>query len=148
VSERERTLARFIDAQSGGVYEKALEEIKAGRKRSHWMWFIFPQLEGLGFSHTSRFYGLQGLPEARNYLDDQTLGHRLRELCGALLELPTNDPHRVFGSPDDLKLLSSMTMFELAAGGKDTFFGNVLEKFYGGQRCLKTRQMFLGDCPG
>jgi uncharacterized protein (DUF1810 family) len=131
-------LSRFIDAQSGGVYEEALAEIKAGRKESHWMWFIFPQLEGLGFSGTAHYYGIQGLDEAKEYLADETLGSRLREISTALLSLPTNDPRGIFGSPDYLKLSSSMTLFAMAAPDEKVF-ADVLNKYYGGDRCAKTK---------
>jgi uncharacterized protein (DUF1810 family) len=140
MSEQKRPLSRFIEAQSNGVYEEALAEIKAGRKRSHWMWFIFPQLEGLGFSGTAQYYGIQGLDEAKEYLANATLGSRLREICATLLALPTNDPHKIFGSPDDLKLRSSMTLFALAAPGEKVF-SEVIEKFYGGKLCAKTERM-------
>jgi uncharacterized protein (DUF1810 family) len=143
MSEQRRPLSRFIDAQSGGVYEEALAEIKAGRKRGHWMWFIFPQLEGLGFSETAQYYGIQGLPEAREYLADATLGLRLRETSAALAKLDASDPHKVFGSPDDLKLRSSMTLFALAAPAEKVF-AEVLDKFYGGGRCAKTERMAQG----
>ncbi|MDR0906984.1 MAG: DUF1810 domain-containing protein [Oscillospiraceae bacterium] len=132
-----KSLSRFIDAQAGGVYERALAEVRAGVKRSHWMWFIFPQLEELGRSETAKFYGVQGLREARAYLADDVLGSRLREICAALLELGTCDPHEVFGSPDDLKLRSSMTLFALAAPD-EPLFPVVLEKFYDGARCSRT----------
>jgi uncharacterized protein (DUF1810 family) len=140
MNEQKRTLTRFIDAQGGGIYEQALAEIKAGRKASHWMWFIFPQLEGLGYSRTAQFYGIQGLDEAKKYLMDETLGSRLREICAALLALTTGDPHKVFGSPDDLKLRSSMTLFVLAAP-EEKLFADVLEKYYHGERCARTLSM-------
>jgi uncharacterized protein (DUF1810 family) len=140
MNEQNRTLSRFIDAQSDGVYEQALAEIRNGRKLSHWMWFIFSQMEGLGFSGTAQFYGIQGLTEAKEYLADSTLGPRLREICSALLKLDTSDPNRVFGSPDDLKLRSSMTLFALAAPD-DKLFADVLDKYYGGERCARTVAM-------
>jgi uncharacterized protein (DUF1810 family) len=113
--EQKRPLSRFIEAQRNGVYEQALAEIRNGRKLSHWMWFIFPQMEGLGFSETACYYGIRGLGEAKEYLADATLGPRLREICAALFKLDTDDSQRVFGSPDDLKLRSSMTLFALVA---------------------------------
>jgi uncharacterized protein (DUF1810 family) len=137
MSEQTRPLSRFIDAQSDGIYEQALTEIKGGRKQSHWMWFIFPQMEGLGFSGTAQFYGIQGLAEAKAYLADAVLGPRLREICAALLALDTSDPHKVFGSPDDMKLRSSMTLFALAAP-EEKLFADVLGKYYDGKRCSKT----------
>ena len=140
MSEQKRPLSRFIQAQGNRVYEEALAEIKAGRKRSHWMWFIFPQLEGLGYSGMAQYYGIQDLDEAKEYLADITLGSRLREICSSLLALPESDPRKVFGSPDDLKLRSSMTLFALAAP-EEKAFSEVIEKFYSGERCAKTERM-------
>src|SRR5947209_2981933 len=94
------SLQRFVDAQQTD-YATALSEIKRGRKRSHWMWYVFPQIQGLGFSETSRYYAIKDLREAEAYLKDPVLGPRLAEICEALLALPTNDAHAVFGSPDD-----------------------------------------------
>jgi uncharacterized protein (DUF1810 family) len=147
MNQQNRPLSRFIDAQSGGVYAQALAEIRGGRKQSHWMWFTFPQMEGLGFSGTAQFYGVQGLAEAKAYLADAVLGPRLREICAALLELDTSDPHRVFGSPDDVKLRSSMTLFALAAPA-ETLFADVLDKYYGGERCAKTAAMAQAESQG
>ncbi|WP_019949751.1 DUF1810 domain-containing protein [Hymenobacter aerophilus] len=130
------TLQHFLDAQQS-TYQTALTEIQNGRKRSHWMWFIFPQLKGLGFSETARFYGLDGATEAAAYLAHPVLGPRLVEICEALLQQPATDATRIFGSPDDLKLCSSMTLFG-AVPGAPTVFGRVLERFYGGQSDPKT----------
>ncbi|MDR2670247.1 MAG: DUF1810 domain-containing protein [Oscillospiraceae bacterium] len=143
MSER-RALSRFIEAQSGGVYEEALAEIRGGYKEGHWMWFVFPQMEGLGFSGMAQFYGIQDLEEAKAYLADATLGTRLREICAALLALSANDPHRVFGSPDDLKLRSSMTLFALAAP-EEKVFADVLDKYYGGAQCARTVAMIQAE---
>jgi uncharacterized protein (DUF1810 family) len=137
-------LSRFTEAQAGGVYEKALAEIKAGLKRSHWMWFIFPQLKCLGFSSTAQYYGIADLAEAKAYLADPVLGSRLREISAALLALKTDSPYSVFGSPDDLKLRSSMTLFSLAAP-EEKLFSQVLDKFYAGARCEKTEAMLRGN---
>ena len=123
-------LRRFISAQKQD-YLTALEEIRRGRKRSHWMWYIFPQLWGLGMSSTSYFYGIESLEEARAFLDDPYLGGNLREISQALLSLDTGDARSVMGSPDDLKLRSSMTLFSLAAP-EEPVFKKVLEKFYRG----------------
>lgn len=123
-------LRRFISAQKQD-YLTALEEIRRGRKRSHWMWYIFPQLRGLGMSSTSYFYGIESLEEARAFLDDPYLGRNLREISQALLSLDTGDARSVMGSPDDLKLRSSMTLFSLAAP-EEPVFKKVLEKFYRG----------------
>ena len=123
-------LRRFISAQKQD-YLTALEEIRRGRKRSHWMWYIFPQLRGLGMSSTSYFYGIESLEEARAFLDDPYLGGNLREISQALLSLDTGDARSVMGSPDDLKLRSSMTLFSLAAP-EEPVFKKVPEKFYRG----------------
>lgn len=123
-------LGRFISAQRRD-YPTALEEIRQGRKRSHWMWYIFPQLRGLGMSSTSYFYGIENLEEAKAFLDDPYLGKNLREISEALLSLNTGDARSVMGSPDDLKLRSSMTLFALAAP-EEPVFKRVLEKFYRG----------------
>jgi uncharacterized protein (DUF1810 family) len=132
-------LERFKEAQEGD-YEIALNEIKSGCKRSHWMWYIFPQIAGLGTTETSRFYAIKDIREATDYLMDDELGTRLINICRALLELETNDPHEVFGSPDDLKLRSSMTLFE-AVPATFPVFGQVLDKFYKGDRDQPTLQI-------
>ncbi|MDB5236684.1 MAG: hypothetical protein JWR44_3677 [Hymenobacter sp.] len=129
------TLQRFIDAQASS-YQTALAEITAGRKRSHWMWYIFPQIQGLGFSETARFYAVADLREAADYLAHPVLGHRLLEISQALLGLPSNDAHHILGSPDDLKLRSSMTLF--AALRANPVFQQVLDKFYAGASDEKT----------
>src|SRR5206468_7623910 len=98
---------RFLDAQHND-YATALAEIKKGRKQSHWMWYIFPQIQGLGYSDTSRYYAINNLQEAEAYLKHSVLGRRLIEICETLLSLPGSDAHAIFGSPDDLKLRSSM----------------------------------------
>ena len=132
-------LSRFVDAQAQS-FDAALREIRAGRKRSHWMWYIFPQLRGLGYSSTAEFYGIRDLDEARAYMAHPLLGPRLIEISEALLGLPTNDPSAVLGWPDDLKLCSCMTLFELAAPDQPVF-GRVLEKYYAGQRDHRTLAM-------
>ena len=129
-------LSRFHRAQSRD-YAEALAEIRAGRKRSHWIWYIFPQIQGLGFSSTSQFYAITDLGEAKAYLADPLLRERLLEISSALLELPSSDPSAVMGYPDDLKLKSSMTLFELAEPDCPVFPA-VLEKFYGGERDRRT----------
>ena len=107
-------LDRFVKAQAYD-YDAALREIRSGRKRSHWMWYIFPQLQGLGFSSTAQYYGIRDLEEAKAYIAHPVLGPRLKEISEALLGLDTRDPSAVMGYPDDLKLRSCMTLFELAA---------------------------------
>jgi len=132
-------LDRFIDAQAD-VYERALAELRAGRKRSHWMWFIFPQIGGLGYSATARYYAIQSLAEARAYLDHPVLGPRLRECAEALLAIEGRSAAEIFGYPDDLKLGSCMTLFDLASR-TDAVFGRILAKYFGGARDDKTLQL-------
>lgn len=132
-------LTRFVQAQQQD-YPFALDEIKKGRKESHWIWYIFPQLKGLGHSAMSEYYGIQDLEEAKAYLADPVLKTHLVEICSALLELDTNDAVAVMGRPDDKKLKSSMTLFD-AASGHQEIFGKVLKKYYQGKRDGRTLQM-------
>ena len=132
-------LQRFVEAQEQD-YFTALREIKNGRKKSHWMWYIFPQLKSLGFSSTSRFYGIGDIIEAEEYLKHPLLGQRLQEISAALLELETNDPQRVMGSPDDLKLKSSMTLFSELPSANPVFL-KVLDKFFEGEKDSKTLEI-------
>ena len=128
----EKELDKFVSAQARD-YDTALAEIRSGSKRSHWMWYIFPQLQGLGFSPTAQYYGIRDLEQAKDYMAHPVLGPRLVEISGALLSLPGSNPSAVMGYPDDLKLCSCMTLFELAAPDEPVF-GRVLEKYYGGRR--------------
>ena len=128
-------LNRFISAQERS-YDAALREITSGHKATHWMWYIFPQIAGLGFSSTARFYAISSMQEARDYYAHPVLGKRLVEISEALLALDTNDAAAVMGYPDDLKLRSSKTLF-LAASG-DAVFQKVLDKFYSGKPDSKT----------
>ena len=121
---------RFVEAQTG-VYEGVLRELRAGRKTGHWIWFIFPQLAGLGRSETSRFYGIASLDEARAYLDHPVLGPRLRECVDAVVATSGATADQIFGSLDAMKVRSSMTLFHRAAPD-DPLFVEVLERFYGG----------------
>ncbi len=107
-------LARFLDAQSG-VFAQAIDELETGRKRSHWMWFLFPQLKGLGHSPTAQHYAITCFAEARAYLSDPVLGPRLELAVAAVQGSGAADLHALFGSPDDLKFRSSMTLFDVAA---------------------------------
>ena len=132
-------LDRFISAQATS-YEQALSEIRAGRKRSHWMWFIFPQLKGLGSSSNASYYGIEGLAEATAYLQNPTLGNRLIEISRALLALPGNNATTVMGSPDDMKLRSSMTLFSQVEGA-DVVYEQVLDKYFHGQKDARTLAM-------
>ncbi|MGN6603866.1 MAG: DUF1810 domain-containing protein [Ginsengibacter sp.] len=130
------SLQRFIDAQERD-YQIALSEIQKGRKRSHWMWYIFPQIKGLGFSETSKFYAIKNIGEAEEFLADPVLGKRLIEISKELLKLKTNDANQIFGSPDDLKLKSSMTLFA-SVPNSDRVFQSVLEKYFNGQKDTRT----------
>jgi uncharacterized protein (DUF1810 family) len=132
-------LKRFLDAQTRD-YATALTEIKSGRKRSHWMWYIFPQIDGLGYSEMAKRYAIPDLPEAAAYLAHSTLGPRLIEISEALLTLPGTDANEVMGSPDDLKLRSSMTLFSLVPGA-DRVFEAVLKKYFDGQKDPATLQI-------
>jgi uncharacterized protein (DUF1810 family) len=126
-------LERFVAAQdAGGTYDAALAELRRGRKRTHWMWFVLPQVAGLGRSPTARAYALSGLDEARAYLEHPALGPRLRACAEALLALGTTDPEAVLGPVDAVKLRSSMTLFARAAPGEPVFH-EVLVRFFGGQ---------------
>lgn len=135
-------LQRFKDAQEWD-YEQALAEIRAGRKRSHWIWYVFPQLEGLGHSFMCARYGVRGLGEAKAYLADETLRDRLVEISQALLELGDNDPVAVMGHIDALKLRSCMTLFSLVEGA-DPVFQAVLDKYYGGEPDPLTLELLGG----
>ena len=121
-------LDRFVAAQEG-VHDTAVAELRAGRKRTHWMWFVFPQLAGLGSSPTAQRYALAGLDEAREYLRHPVLGPRLREAAEAILSVEGRSAADVLGYPDDLKLRSSMTLFA-AAAPDDGIFHKVLVRFY------------------
>jgi uncharacterized protein (DUF1810 family) len=125
-------LDRFVEAQDP-VYGQVLTELNAGRKRSHWMWFVFPQLRGLGRSSMAQLYGIADLSEARAFLDHPVLGPRLIECARLVLAVRGHTVQQIFGSPDDLKLRSCMTLFELAAP-EELVFGEVLDRYYGGVR--------------
>ena len=125
------SLDRFIDAQKED-YGTAFDEISNGRKRSHYMWYIFPQIKGLGISETSQYYGIDGLKEAREYMENEYLRNNLVNISSKLLELETNNPIEIFGSTDSKKLRSSMTLFELVSD--NDVFPLVLEKYFDGER--------------
>jgi uncharacterized protein (DUF1810 family) len=124
-------LDRFIEAQAP-VYAQALGELRAGEKQSHWMWFVFPQIAGLGESATSRAYAIQSLAEARAYLAHPVLGARLRECCQTLMNLRAKSAHAIFGSIDAMKLHSCLTLFAEADHNEVLFF-NLLEKYFDGE---------------
>lgn len=125
------SLERFIKAQTN-TYKIAMSEIKNGKKRTHWMWFIFPQLRGLGMSSMSSYYGLEGIEEARAYLDHPVLSGRLYEACSVLLKHNDKSPLDIFGDIDEMKLKSSMTLFALASEDY-TIFDEVLRCFFDGE---------------
>ena len=129
------TLARFVEAQATS-YAAALPEIRAGAKRSHWMWFIFPQLRGLGQSPTAHYYGIASIEEARAYLDHELLGFRYRACVEALQQLAASDPVAVFGSVDAIKLRSSLTLFEAAE--PDPLFASAIDRWFAGERDVAT----------
>ena len=134
--EKEYDLNRFLKAQEL-MYPWALREIKNGRKQTHWMWFIFPQLKALGQSNTALYYGIEDLDEAKQYLAHPVLGTRLKEISKVLLNLKTNDPYRVMGDIDGMKLCSSMTLFA-EVEGYDSVFGKVIDKYYNGNKDMNT----------
>jgi uncharacterized protein (DUF1810 family) len=137
-------LSRFVQAQEGD-YERALSEIQSGRKRSHWMWYIFPQFDGLGFSPTSRRYAIKSLAEAEAYLRHPVLGPRLVECAEAALGVEGRSATEVFGSPDDLKLRSCATLFARVAPA-GSVFERLLDKYFRGQPDAKTLRL-LGVTP-
>ena len=138
-SYNNQNLERFLDAQEG-VYTTALAEIRAGRKSSHWIWYIFPQMRGLGHSYNSEYYGIESLEEAREYLHHEVLGERLREITGALLEHRNKSATDILGEIDAMKLRSSMTLFDMAS--PNDIFAEVLDVFYEGNRCKHTLRKF------
>lgn len=133
-------LQRFIKAQET-VFDVAVEELKLGRKRTHWMWFVFPQLRRLGRSDTARFYGIGSLDEARAYYRHPLLGPRLTLCTRTVLESAARSLHEIFGSPDDLKFRSCMTLFEAAAPPDERLFGEALARWCGGDRDPVTLQL-------
>jgi uncharacterized protein (DUF1810 family) len=140
-------LSRFVQAQNDGqedTFAQAISEIRGGRKRTHWMWYIFPQLDGLAFSPTSRFYAIKSLDEAKAYLDHPVLGPRLQQCAEAAAGIEGRSATEIFGSPDDLKLKSCATLFTcvLPAG---SVFHRLLDKYYAGERDQKTLRLLGVD---
>lgn len=125
-------LKRFITAQET-VYPAVVTELKNGRKTSHWMWFIFPQITGLGHSSTASFYAIKNLAEASAYIDDPVLGTRLLESCGLLLQVNGRSAYEIFGFPDDRKLQSCLTLFSMTPHAS-TLFLKLLSKYYAGEK--------------
>ncbi len=136
---KQNNLQQFVDAQERN-YFAALSEIKNGKKQSHWMWYIFPQIDGLGFSETSKYYAIKNIHEAIEYSQHPILGKRLIEICNELLKLESNNAHAIFGRPDDLKLKSSMTLFS-SLPNSNPIFDLILQKFFVGKKDTKTLQI-------
>jgi uncharacterized protein (DUF1810 family) len=133
---RKKDLTRFMEAQERD-YQTAFAEVKKGRKRSHWMWYIFPQIEGLGISEISQFYAIKDIQEAESYLKHPVLGSRLIRICKELLKQDVSDANLIFGSPDDMKLKSCMTLFA-SLENTDEVFQAVLDKYFQGTKDDKT----------
>lgn len=131
-------LQRFLDAQQGD-YERALAEVRNGRKYSHWIWYIFPQLKGLGMSYNSQYYGISGKEEAEAYWAHPILGERLREITSAFLQLKGKTAQDVFGALDAMKVLSCMTLFNEVA--PDDLFQQVIDRYYQGKTDEMTKRM-------
>lgn len=136
-------LNRFVHAQQGD-YQRALEEIRSGRKQSHWMWYVFPQIEGLGSSPMARRYAIKSKREAEEYLRHPILGPRLRECAEAVLAVEGRSAHEIFGSPDDLKLRSCATLFA-AVSPPGSVFDQVLSRYFDGRRDERTTQLLFGN---
>jgi len=132
-------LQRFVDAQAP-VWDDVRAELRQARKRSHWMWFVFPQLADLGRSGTARFYGIHGAEEAREYLEHPVLGPRLRECCALLLQAPAVSARDVFGEIDAMKLRSCLTLFE-AVSPQTPIFQECLDRFFDGERDPLTKEL-------
>jgi uncharacterized protein (DUF1810 family) len=132
-------LSRFINAQDD-VYNDVLTELKSGLKRTHWMWFIFPQIDGLGHSPTTEYYAIKSIEEARKYLAHPILGSRLIECAEAVLAIKGRSVSEIFGYPDDFKLKSSMTLFAFVSG-PGSLFVRVLDKYFHGEHDIKTLQI-------
>jgi len=134
-------LKRFINAQEN-FYQIALKEIQNGEKRSHWMWFIFPQIDGLGLSSISKEYSIKNQQEAQDYLNHNILGERLIEITSTLMKIEQKSARSIFGYPDDLKLKSSMTLFKIISSNND-IFSDVLVKYFNGEVCDYTKNQLL-----
>lgn len=135
------SLSRFLEAQDSRFagYQQALTEIKKGYKSGHWIWYIFPQMKDLGYSSMSRFYGITSLKEAQEYMKNETLSRRLREITHALLKHAGKRAEDILGYVDAMKVKSSMTLFDIVC--PNDVFEQVLQQFYGGERCVRTLRM-------
>ncbi|HJT77769.1 MAG TPA: DUF1810 domain-containing protein [Gemmataceae bacterium] len=136
-------LDRFVRAQEGD-YARALAEIQAGRKRTHWMWYVFPQIDGLGFSPTSKYYAIKGIEEARAYLEHPVLGPRLRECAEAVVGVEGRTATQILGSPDDMKLRSCATLFAHVSP-PGAVFHRLLAKYYQGEPDARTLRLLGAD---
>jgi uncharacterized protein (DUF1810 family) len=136
-------LDRFVVAQAT-IFDTALAELRAGQKRSHWMWFVFPQLRGLGLSSTAQFYGLSSLAEAKAYLAHPVLGPRLHACTKAILAVEGRSAHQILGSPDDLKFRSCMTLFDTATDDSDNLFRQALDRYCEGAGDERTLRALNG----
>lgn len=134
-NKKNYNLQRFIEAQDL-IYPIVLKELQDGRKRGHWMWYVFPQLKQLGYSFNSKFYGISGIDEATAYLENPVLAQRLREVSETILHIPTNDAVEVFGDIDSSKLRSCMTLFDIVS--PNDVFARILDKYFNGQRDSRT----------
>ena len=143
MADMSKCIDRFIEPQKT-AYPIALEEVRNGRTVSHWMWYIFPQLKGLGRSATAEYYGIQDIGEARAFLADPYLGANLRCITQALLDLNQTDPTAVLGWPDDMKLRSSMTLFACAAPD-ESLFRDVIGQYFGGRMDGRTLRMLQAE---
>ena len=139
----ENDLERFVEAQAGRIAD-AMAELRAGRKRTHWMWFVFPQLRGLGHSQMAHHFGIASRDEAAAYLAHPVLGPRLRECVELVLAVRGRTAHEIFGSPDDLKLCSSMTLFARATDDNEDFVA-LLDRYYFGQEDRLTVARLTGS---
>jgi len=139
-------LQRFVDAQAD-VIDAAMDELRAGKKRSHWMWFVFPQLEGLGRSTMAQHYAISSLEESRAYLEHPVLGARLRQCSEIVLAVDARSVGEIFGAPDDQKFWSSMTLFSITADSSTTVFRSCLQKYFGGSTDRGTLLLLQGTTP-
>jgi len=139
-------LQRFVDAQAD-VIDTAMDELRAGKKRSHWMWFVFPQLAGLGRSTMAQKYAISSLEESRAYLEHRVLGARLRQCSEIVLAVEGRSVADIFGAPDDQKFWSSMTLFSITADSSTTVFRSCLQKYFGGSSDRGTLLLLQGTTP-
>jgi uncharacterized protein (DUF1810 family) len=142
----EESLNRFIIAQAEtNGFDLAYNELLKGKKQGHWMWYIFPQYKGLGKSHQSNFYAIKSISEAKAYLSHIVLGNRLRLLVGVLNDLEEKNSMLIFGSPDNVKLKSCLTLFSLIDDSEDLIFSKCLDLFYDGKKDQRTLELILND---